>query len=156
MAYQRRILILNLTLLVFGMGATVGCRAEGAAAPRAVSDSQNATLILCSVDFSPCVSAVLPSQTTAHNAGERNSIKVRPSLLAPGRYGANAGWQTSHRSVSGGNVNFSEVSASADTDANKGRLAFNVTLDSYYHGAIYNSQAPFDPMQVSLNYIRPW
>ena len=143
MAYQRRILILNLTLFLFGMGATVGCRAEGNAAPRAVSNSQNGTLILCSVDFSPCVSAVLPSQTIAHNTGRQNSIKVRPPLLAPGRHGANAGWQTSHRSESGGNVNFSAVSAGADTDAHTGRLAFNVTLDSYYHGAIYNSQAPF-------------
>jgi hypothetical protein len=156
MSYQRRALILNLALFLLGMGATVGCHADGVAAPRAVSGSQSATLLLCTVDFSPCVSAVPSTQTTAHNAGRQGSIEVRPPQLASGGRGVNAGWQTSDRSVSGSDVNFSVASMGADTDANMGRLALNVTLDSYYHGAIYNSQAPFEPMQVSLDYVRAW
>jgi hypothetical protein len=58
--------------------------------------------------------------------------------------------------VSGRNANFSVASPGVDTDANTGRLALNVTLDSNYHGAIFSSQTPFEPMQVSLNYIRAW
>jgi hypothetical protein len=156
MSYQMRFLSLNLTLFLMGMGATVGCRAEGVAVPRAVADSHNATHLLCTVDFSPCVSAVLSSQATAHHTGRPGSIKVRPSQLALGWRDANAGWQTADKSILGRNDNFSVASTGADTDANMGRLALNVTLDSYYHGAIYNSQAPFEPMQVSLNYIRAW
>jgi hypothetical protein len=156
MSYQKRFLILNLSLFLLGMGATVGCRAEGAAAPRTVSDSQNASRLLCTVDFPPCVSAILASQTTAHYTGRQSDIKVRPSQPASGWRGANAGWQTSHRPVSGKKVNFSEASTGADTGANKGRLALNVTLDSDYQGTSYNIQAPFEPMQVSLNYIRAW
>ena len=153
MSYQRRFLILNLTLFLLGMGATVGCRAEGIAAARAVSNSQSASLQLCTMDFSPCVSAVPSSHITAHYAGRQSSIKV----LASAWRGTNAEWQTSDRPVSGRNVNFSEASTGADNDAaNTGRFALNVTLDSYYHGAIYNIQAPFEPMQVSLNYIRAW
>ena len=156
MCYQKRFLMLNLSLFLLGMGATVGCRAEGVAAPRAVSASQNASLLLCTVDFSPCVSAALSSQTSAHYTGRQSGIKVQPSQPASGWRGANAGWQTSHRPVSGRNVNFSEASTGAETDANKGRLALNVTLDSNYQGTSYNFQAPFVPMQVSLNYIRAW
>jgi hypothetical protein len=155
MSYQRRVLILNLALVVIGLGTTVGCRAEEVATPRAVSGAQNATLLLCAVVLSRCDPAVLTSQTTAQNAG-RQSSKVRPPQLASGRRDTNTGWHTSNGSVSGRNVNFSVASTGADTDANTGRLALNVTLDSYYHGAIYNSQAPFEPMQVSLNYIRAW
>ena len=156
MSYQRRALFLNLALFVFGMGAAVACRAEGVAAPQAVSGSQNATLLLCTVVLSHCDSAVLTSQTTTHNAGLRSSIKVRPTQPASGARDANAVWQTSNKSVSSRNVNFRVASTGADTDANTGRLALNVTLDSNYHGAIYNSQAPFEPMQVSVNYIRAW
>jgi hypothetical protein len=68
----------------------------------------------------------------------------------------NDGWQTLDGSVSGRDVNFSVASMGADRDANMGRLALNVTLDSYYHGAIYNSQDPFEPMQISLDYVRAW
>ncbi len=156
MSCQRRVLILNLSLVVFGMGASVGCRAEGAVAPRAVSGSQSATLLLCTAIFSRCDPAVLSSQATTRNAGRQSGIEVRPSQLASGVRGVNAGWQTSDRSVSGGNANFSEASTGADTNTNTGRLSLNVTLDSYYHGAIYNIQAPFEPMQVSLNYIHAW
>lgn len=156
MSRQRRVLILNLALVVFGMGATVGCRAEGVAAPRAVSGSQSAALLLCTAVFSRCDPAVLSSQTTTRNAGRQSSIEARPSQLAPGARGANAGWQTSDRYASGRNANFSEASTGADTNTNMGRLLLNVTLDSYYHGAIYNIQTPFEPMQVSLNYIRAW
>ncbi len=155
MSYQRGVLILSLALVLLGMGVTVGCRADGVTAPRAVFGSQNATLLLCAVDFSPCISAVPSSQRTAHNAGRQGSIEVRPLQLASGGRGANAGWQTSGKSASGREVNFSVASSGADTDAN-GRFALNVTLDSHYHGAIYNSQDPFEPMQVSLNYVRAW
>lgn len=153
MSCKRRILFLNLTLVVFGVGATVGCRAEGVAAPRAASGSYHATLLPCAVALSPCDSTVLTSQTTTHSAGRWNGIAVRTSQLASGARDANAGWQTAERSVSGRNANFSLASAGMETD---GRLALNVTLDSYYHGAIFNNQTPFEPMQVSLNYIRVW
>jgi hypothetical protein len=153
MSYQRRALILNLALVVIGMGATVGCRAEGMTAPRAVSGEQNASLLLCTVVFSRCDPTILSSLKTTRNAGRQSSIEVRPSQLASG---VTAGWKTSYRSVPGRNVTFSEASSGADTEANTGRLALNVTLDSYYHGAIINSQTPFEPMQVSLDYIRAW
>jgi len=156
MFYQRRVLILNLALLVIGMGATVGCRAEGVTAPRAASGSQSATLLLCTAVFSSCDPAILSSQTTTRSAERQSSIAARPSLFASGARGSNVGWQTSDRSVSDRNDNFSEASVGADTNTNMGKLSLNVTLDSYYHGAIYNIQAPFEPMQVSLNYIRAW
>jgi hypothetical protein len=156
MFYQRRVLILNLALLAIGMGATVGCRAERVAAPRAAFGSQSTALLLCTAVFSRCDPAVLSSQTTTRSAERQSSIAVRPSQLASGTRGANVGWQTSDRSVSGRNVNISEASTGADTNTNMGRLSLNVTLDSYYHGAIYNIQAPFEPMQVSLNYSRTW
>lgn len=153
MSYQRRALILNLALVVFGMGATVGCRAEGVTPPRTVSGLHNASLLLCTAVFSHCDPAALTSQTTTHNTGRQSSIKVRPPQLASG---TNAEWQISDSSVSSRNVNFSVAATETDTDANKGRLALKLKLDSNYHGAIYNSQAPFEPMQVSLNYIRAW
>lgn len=156
MSYQRRVLIFNLALVVFGMGATVGCQAEGVAAPRAVSSSQNSTFLMCTAVFSRCDSAVLSSQTTARNAGWQSSFNVGPPQLASVARDVNAEWQTSDGSVSRRNVNFSVASTGADTDANTGRLVLNVTLDNFYHGAIYNSQDPFEPMQVSLDYIRAW
>ena len=155
MYYQRRVLILNLALVVIGMGATVGCRAEELAAPQAVSGAQNTTLLLCTAVFSHCDPAVLTSQTTAHNSG-RQSSKVRPPQLASGARGVNAGRQTSDWSVSAMNANFNVASTGANTDDNTGRLALNVTLDSNYRGAIFSSQTPLEPMQVSLNYVRAW
>ena len=157
MSYHRRILILNMALVVSGMSATVGCRAEGiAAAPHAVSGLQSAALLLCSAVFSHCDPAVLSSQKTTRNAGRQSSIKVRPPLLASGARVANARGQTSDRSVADRNINFSETSTGADTDVNTGRLSLNVTLDSNYRGAIFSSQTPLEPMQVSLNYVRAW
>ena len=155
MSFQRRVLFLNLALVVIGIGATVGCRAEEVAELQVVSEAQKTTLLLCNVVFSHCDPAVLTSQTTTHNAGRQIS-KVRPPQLVSGARGVSAGWQTSDSSVSGRNVNFNVASTGADTDDNTGRLALNVTLDNYYHGAIFNDQTPFDPMQVSLNYIRAW
>ena len=80
MSYQRRALILNLALVVFGMGATVGCRAEGVTPPRTVSGLHNASLLLCTAVFSHCDPAALTSQTTTHNTGRQSSIKVRHNL----------------------------------------------------------------------------
>lgn len=153
MSYQRRFLSLNLTLFLLGIGATVGCRAEGITVPRAVPDSHSASLLLCSVDLSSCVSAVMSSRATAHHSGRQSGIKLHPSQPAPGWRGTNADRRTSDRPMFGRYVNFSAAATEADTD---GRFALKVALDSHYHGAVYNIQAPLEPMQVSLNYIRSW
>lgn len=156
MSYHRRIIILNLALVVIGMGATVVCRAEGAATPRAASGLQSAALLLCSAVFAHCDPAALSSQKTARNVGRHSNIGVRPSLLASGARGATAGSQTSNSSVPSMNINLSEASTGADTDVNMGKLSLNLTLHSNYHGAIYNVHSPFEPMQISLSYMRAW
>ena len=157
MSCQRHVLIIGLTLFLLALGASVECRADGIGktAPRAVSASKNTTL-LCALDFSPCVAAVRSSQATAHHAMRQGRNENGPSYLTLRTSGANAGGQTSDRSMSGRDVNFSVASIGAGIDANKGRFAFNMMLDSNYHGAIFNSQAPFEAMRVSLNYIRAW
>jgi hypothetical protein len=147
MSCQRRSSILSLTLFLLGMGATVACRAEETAAPRAAPELHN-NLLLCTVDFSSCVSAIKSSQKTSRYPGRQGSIKTHPSQHASDWRDTNTRWQSSDRPV-----NFSAADKRADTD---GRLALKVTLDKYYHGALYNLQAPFEPMQVSLNYIRAW
>lgn len=153
MSYQRCFLSLNLTLFLLGIGATVECRAEGIAMPRAVPDLHSASLFPCPVNLSSCVSAVQSSRVSAHHSGQQNSIKLHPSQSASGWRGTNAGWQTSDRPMFGRNAAFSAASTEADTD---GRFALKVALDSHYHGAVYNIQAPLEPMQISLNYIRSW
>ena len=152
MSCHKRISISCLPLFLLGIGATVECLAEGIAVPRAVYDSHNVGLHLCTMDFSSCISGIMSSPKTSHYTGRSNSLTTHP-LLASGWHGTNAVNQTSDRVLFYRHVDFSEASKKADTD---GRLALKVTLDKHYHGAVYNLQAPFEPMQVSLNYIRAW
>ena len=154
MPCQRRVLIIGLALFLLALGASVECRADGTG-KAAVSALQNTTL-LCVFDFSPCVASVRSSQATTHHAIRLGSNKDGPSHLALVTSGTNAGGLTSDRSMSGRDVNIRVASMGAVIDANKGRLALNMMLDSHYHGAIFNSQDPFEAMQVSINYIRAW
>lgn len=84
------------------------------------------------------------------------SDKHGSSGLAFGASGANAGRQHPDRTVSGLEANFIVASMGAGKNTDKGRLALNMMLDSQYRGAILNTQAPFEAMQVSLSYSRAW
>ena len=158
MPHQKRVLITGLALLpLLVLGASVECRADGMRieTPPAASAAQKKTF-LCAWHLSTCAAAVRTSQTTVHNAIRQGRNENGSSRLALDTSVANVSEQTPDNPLSGGSVNFTVASLGTETATGKGRWALNMMLDSNYHGAIFNSQAPFEAMRVSLNYIRAW
>lgn len=158
MPHQKRVLITGLALLpLLALGASVECRADGMGieTPPAASAAQKKTF-LCAWHLSTCVAAVRTSQTTVHNAIRQDRNENGSSRLALDASVANVSGQPSDNPLSGGGVNFTVASVGTETDTGKGRWALNMMLDSNYHGPIFNNEAPFEAMQVSLNYIHAW
>ena len=151
MPHQKRVLITGWALLpLLALGASVECRADvmGIKAPPAVFAAQKNTF-QCGWRLSPCIAAARSSQATAHHT-------VGSSQLALGTSVVTVSEQASVNPGSSGGVNFTVASLGSETAANKGRWALNMMLDSYYHGPIFNSEAPFEAMQVSVNYTHAW
>jgi hypothetical protein len=158
MSCQKRISVAGLALFLLAFGTSLECRADGngIAPPRAVSASQNIS-VLCALDLEPCVSAVRSPQATAHHSMRQGSNKHGSSSLALGTNDANAAnRQHPDRTVSALEANFIVASMGAGKNTDKGRLALNMMLDGRHHGAILNPQTPFEAMQVSLSYSRTW
>lgn len=159
MTHQKHVLLTGLALFLLVLGASVECRADGIGikAPPAVSASAAQKITFrCVWHLSSCVAAVWSSQATAHHAIRQASNQDGSSRLALDTGGAKIKGQTPDKSASGGRVNFTVASMGAGKATHKGRFALNMMLDSNYRGDIFNSEAPFEAMQVSLNYARLW
>ena len=157
MPHQKHVLIIGLTLFLLALGASIECRADGIwiEAPPAVSVALKNTF-LCTWHLSPCVNFGRPSQTSAHHDIRQGRNEYGSPHLAFGTSIAKVTGQTSDEPVSGGGINFTVASMGAGIATHNGRLALNMMFDSHYHGAAFNSEAPFGAMQVSLNYTRAW
>lgn len=149
-----RVLFLNLALILAGMWTAVDCCAEGVATPQAASGPGNDTLP-CTVDsLYPCLFTSLSSQTTSASNTGWQGIDFDPQPKSDREL--NAGWQTPTQYASNRDVNFSLDSMGAGINTSMGRLAFSMTLDNNYHGALYNYQDLLEPFQLSFRYGLAW
>ena len=154
---KKRILITSLAPLILALGVSVECRADGMGieAPSAVSVAQKKTL-LCSWHLSPCFAALGSSRPTVRSAIWQGGNQDGLSQLALDTSITETAGQTSDDPASGEGVNLTVASMGSGKSAHEGKLALNMMLDNYYHGDIFNSEAPFEAMQVSLNYTHSW
>ena len=152
-----RVFLSNLTLILGGMGAAVGCHADGVSEAQAATGPGNET-ILCAVTLLyPCLpTPPTPpsSQTTAaYNTG-RQGIKFDPQPNSD--RDAIIGRLTLYPHASDRDINFKVDSMGAGLDTSIGRLAFSMTLDNYYQGALYNNQDLWEPFKLSFKYGFSW
>jgi hypothetical protein len=150
-----RVLLLNLTLIIIGVGAAAGCRADDLATLQTAFGKRSDSILCASYWVYPCQSTLLPTPHIASMYGTKwQRMNFDPQLNIGDD--VNATWQMLTPRASDRDMTFRVDSMGAGLDTSMGRLAFNLTLDKYYHGGLYNNQDLFQPFQLSVNYGFAW
>lgn len=151
-----RVLLLNLTLIIIiGAWAAAGCRADDLATLQTAFGKRSDSILCASYWVYPCQTILLPAPHIAAMYDTKwQAMNFDPQLKIGNDVNATGQMLTPH--ASDRDITFRVDSMGAGLDTSMGRLAFNLTLDKYYHGDLYNNQDLFQPFQLSVNYGFAW